>query len=352
MIREAIKKVVEGGDLAEGEAVAAMTEIMDGEVTPAQVASFITALRMKGETVEEITGFVKVMREKSVKVRPKASDLLDTCGTGGDRLNTFNISTTATFVIVGAGVNVAKHGNRAASSTCGSADVLEALGANLNLPAEQIAMCIDTVGIGFMFAPAMHPAMKHAIGPRKEIGIRTVFNILGPMTNPAGAARQVIGVFAPDLTETMANVLKSLGTMRAMVFHGLAGLDEMSTLGETKVSELKDGSVTTYTIRPEDVGLPVVGPESLSAGDGAVADNVRALLDVLDGKPGPKRDVVLLNAAAALVVAEKAADLREGISVAARSIDSGAAMNALEAFKSITHSFDPSTGSGLRMGGS
>jgi len=336
MIRDAIRKAVERQDLTEDEAVAAMTEIMDGEATPAQVASFITALRMKGETVEEITGFVKVMREKAVKVRPKARDLLDTCGTGGDKLNTFNISTTATFVIVGAGVKVAKHGNRAASSTCGSADVLEALGANLTLPPEQIAACIDTVGIGFMFAPAMHPAMKHAIGPRKELGIRTVFNILGPMTNPAGARRQVIGVFMPELTETMASVLQSLGARRAMVFHGLAGLDEMSTLGETRVSELKDGSVSTYTVRPEDVGLATARPEDLAAGNGQVADNVQALLEVLRGEPGPKRDIVLLNAAAGLVVAEKAADLREGISVAAKAIDSGAAMNALEMFKSAT----------------
>jgi len=336
MIRDAIRKAVERQDLTEDEAVAAMTEIMDGEATPAQVASFITALRMKGETVEEITGFVKVMREKAVKVRPKARDLLDTCGTGGDKLNTFNISTTATFVIVGAGVKVAKHGNRAASSTCGSADVLEALGANLTLPPEQIAACIDTVGIGFMFAPAMHPAMKHAIGPRKELGIRTVFNILGPMTNPAGARRQVIGVFMPELTETMASVLQSLGARRAMVFHGLAGLDEMSTLGETRVSELKDGSVSTYTVRPEDVGLATARPEDLAAGNGQVADNVQALLEVLRGEPGPKRDIVLLNAAAGLVVAERAADLREGISVAAKSIDSGAAMSALETFKSAT----------------
>jgi len=341
MIREAIRWVVEGRDLTEREAAAAMTEIMDGEATPSQVASFITALRMKGETVEEITGFVRVMREKSVKVRPTASDLLDTCGTGGDKLNTFNISTTAAFVVAGAGVKVAKHGNRAASSTCGSADVLEALGVNLNLPPPAIATCIDTAGIGFMFAPAMHPAMKHAIGPRKEIGIRTVFNILGPMTNPAGAQRQVIGVFSPDLTETMAEVLRSLGTRRAMVFHGLAGLDEMSTLGETVVSELKDGSVTTYVVTPDQVGLPTAVPEALSAGNGGIADNVQALLDVLDGKPGPKRDIVLLNAAAALVVAEKAADLREGIALAARTVDSGAAMSSLETFRSITQELGP-----------
>jgi anthranilate phosphoribosyltransferase len=300
------------------------------------VASFITALRMKGETVDEITGFVRVMREKSVKVRPKATDLLDTCGTGGDKLNTFNISTTATFVIVGAGVTVAKHGNRAASSSCGSADVLEALGIKLDLAADQVAACIDKAGLGFMFAPAMHPAMKHAVGPRKEIGFRTVFNVLGPMTNPAGAKRQVIGVFAPELTDTMANVLNALGTHRAMVFHGMAGLDEVSTLGETKISELRNGEVHTYSLHPSEVGLDVASACALAAGDGGIMDNVRALLSVLDGEKGPRRDIVLLNAAAALVVAEKADDLRAGIELAAKSIDSGAAMNALETFRSVT----------------
>lgn len=336
MIREAIRKVVDGVDLTQDEAVAAMTEIMDGEATAAQVACFVTALRMKGETVEEITGFVRVMREKSVKVRPQSADLLDTCGTGGDKLNTFNVSTTATFVIVGAGVTVAKHGNRAASSSCGSADVLEALGVNLNLEAECVAACIDKAGLGFMFAPAMHPAMKHAVGPRKEIGIRTVFNLLGPMTNPAGAKRQVIGVFSPVVTETMANVLKALGTRRAMIFHGMAGLDEMSTLGETKISELKNGEVHTYTLLPSDVGMDIARPEDLAAGDGGVVDNVQALLSVLDGEKGARRDIVLLNAAAALVTAEKASDMRQGIELAAKSIDSGAAMNALEAFRTTT----------------
>lgn len=336
MIREAIKMAVEGRNLTEQEAIGAMTEIMDGEATPAQVACFITAMRMKGETVEEIAGFVKVMREKSVKVKPKSANLLDTCGTGGDKLDTFNISTTATFVAAGEGVKIAKHGNRAASSTCGSADVLEALGVKLDLGPEEIADSIDQAGIGFMFAPAMHPAMKHAVGPRKEIGIRTVFNILGPMTNPAGAKRQVIGVFSPDLTETMALVLRSLGTERAMVFHGLDGLDEISTIGPTKISELKDGEVTTYTLNPEDVGLNRVSAQDLAAGDGGVEDNVNSLLDVLRGTKGPKRDIVLLNAAAALMAAGRATDLREGIRAAADSIDSGAAMQALEAFRSFT----------------
>ncbi len=336
MIRDAIRKVVEGVDLTEPEAIAAMTEIMDGEATPAQVACFITAMRMKGETVTEITGFVKVMRNKSVRVRPKCTDLLDTCGTGGDKLNTFNISTTATFVIVGAGVTVAKHGNRAASGTCGSADVLEALGVNLNLNAEQVAVCIDEAGMGFMFAPAMHPAMKHAVGPRKEIGIRTVFNLLGPLTNPAGAKWQVIGVFSPDFTETMASVLAALGSERAMVFHGMAGIDEISTLGETKISELVNGQVRTFTLRPEDVGLQPATPEQLQDGSGGVVDNVRVLLEILDGATGPRRDIVLLNSAAALVVAGKVNSLSEGISMAAESIDSGAAMHALERFRSVT----------------
>lgn len=336
MIREAIRKVVEGGDLTQDEAVGAMTEIMEGEASASQVASFVTALRMKGETVEEITGFVRVMREKAVRVKPRCKTLVDTCGTGGDKLDTFNISTTSTFVIVGAGVTVAKHGNRAASSTCGSADVLEALGVDLSLDAGRVAICIDNAGMGFMFAPMMHPAMKHAVGPRKEIGIRTVFNILGPMTNPAGAKRQVIGVFSPDVTETMANVLKALGTERAMVFHGLAGLDEMSTLGETRISELKGGTVRTYTLHPSDVGLSVADPEELAAGSGSVVDNVHALLSVLDGEQGARRNIVLLNAAAALTVAGRAADLREGIAVAAESIDSGSAMAALERFKATT----------------
>lgn len=336
MIRDAIRSAVEGRDLTQAEAVAAMTEIMEGEATPAQVASFITAMRMKGETVEEIAGFVKVMRQKAVRITPRSKDFIDTCGTGGDRLETFNISTTAAFVAAGAGVKVAKHGNRAASSQCGSADVLEALGANLSLDAGQIAACIDTVGIGFMFAPMMHPAMKHAVGPRKEIGIRTVFNILGPMTNPAGAKRQVIGVFSPDLTEPMAQVLMSLGTERAMVFHGIDGLDELSTIGPSRVSEISGGEVRTYTMTPESAGLPAARAEDLRAGVGGVLDNVRAMLSVLDGEKGPKRDIVLLNAAAALMVAGRCGTLAEGIEAAAKSIDSGAAMSALEQFKSFT----------------
>ena len=328
MIRDAIRKAVEHKDLTEQEAVAAMTEIMDGQATSAQMASFITAMRMKGETVPEITGFVKVMREKSVKVRPKCDRLLDTCGTGGDKLNTFNISTTATFVVVGAGVTVAKHGNRAASSKCGSADVLEALGINITLSPEQVGRCVDEVGIGFMFAPAHHPSMKHAAAPRKEIGIRTVFNILGPLTNPAGAKRQIIGVFDAHLTELMAGVLKQLGSDRAIVAHGLDGIDELSTLGKTKITELQNGEIKTYEISPEDIGLKTAQSKDLAGGEDS-AESARILKEVLNGKQGPARDIVLLNAGAALKVAGKAGSFQEGIALAAASIDGGRATAAL-----------------------
>jgi len=335
VIRDAIRKVVEGGSLTQDEAAAAMTEIMDGEATPAQVACFITALRMKGETIDEITGFVRVMREKSIKVSTTRSPLVDTCGTGGDRLNTFNISTAAAFVVAGAGVAVAKHGNRAASSVCGSADVLEALGVNIAIGPAEVGKCIDEAGIGFMFAPAAHPAMKHAVGPRKEIGIRTVFNILGPMTNPAGAKRQLIGVFSPELTETMAHVLGNLGSERAMVVHGLDGLDEISTLGKTRVSELKDGRVRTYELDCRAEGLGLCSPDDISGGR-TPEENADILMAVLRGISDPRREIVLANAGAALYVAGRAQDLREGIALAAESIDSGAAIGALEKMKAIT----------------
>jgi len=339
VIKEAIRKVVEGEDLSQAEAVSAMTEIMEGEATPAQIACLITALRMKGETVDEITGFVRVMREKSVKVTSTRTPLIDTCGTGGDRLNTFNISTTAAFVVAGAGVAVAKHGNRAASSKCGSADVLEALGVRFALPAKAVGQCIDECGIGFMFAPALHPAMKHAVGPRKEIGVRTVFNILGPMTNPAGAKYQIIGVFAPHLCELMAKVLANLGTERALVVHGTDGLDEVSTLGETRVAEALGKDVTTRSLLPSDFGCSVALAEDLAAGE-SPEDNARALLSILSGEKGPKRDVVLANAGAALFVVGRARDLREGVAIAAESIDSGAALEALETLKRFTEAHE------------
>ncbi|HUV04425.1 MAG TPA: anthranilate phosphoribosyltransferase [Armatimonadota bacterium] len=337
MTREAIKKVVEGHDLTEQEAAAVMEEIMSGDATPAQIAGLITAMRMKGETVEEVTGFARVMREKSIKIPTsrKSDALIDTCGTGGDRMNTFNISTTAAFVVAGAGLAVAKHGNRAMSSKCGSADVLEALGINIALPPECIGQCVDEVGIGFMFAPAHHPSMKHALAPRKEIGIRTVFNILGPLTNPAGAKRQLIGVCEPHLTELMAGVLKRLGSDCAIVAYGLDGIDELSTLGKTKITELRDGKLTTYEISPDDVGLQTASAKDLSQGEDPT-DSARILEEVLGGRPGPARDIVLLNAGAALKAAGKAGSFEEGIALSAASIDSRKALAALNRLRKLS----------------
>ena len=334
MITDAIRKVIERQDLSRDEAVAAMTEIMGGEATDAQISSLITALRMKGETVDEISGFAQVMRDKAVAIKPKAQGLVDTCGTGGDLSGTFNISTTAAFVAAGAGVPIAKHGNRSVSSACGSADLLESLGVKLDIGPETVAEAIDTVGIGFLFAPALHQAMKYAIGPRKEIGIRTVFNILGPLTNPAGARRQILGVFSPDLTELMAGVLTSLGTTHALVVHG-SGLDEMTTTGPTRVSEVKDGRVETYEINPDELGLATASLESLKGG--SVEDNAATTRSILSGDGGPARDIVLLNAAGALVVAGKAANLTDGLESAARAIDSGKAADKLSALIEFTN---------------
>ncbi len=334
MITDAIKKVVDGHDLSRSEAIGAMNEIMGGGATDAQIAALITALRMKGETADEVSGFAAVMREKAVAVEPKTTGVVDTCGTGGDLSGTFNISTTAAFVVAGAGVPVAKHGNRSVSSACGSADLLEALGVNLDLPPQAIADAIDEVGIGFLFAPALHKAMKYAIGPRKEIGIRTVFNILGPLTNPAGAAYQVLGVYHADLTETMAEVLSSLGTKHALVVHG-DGLDELTTTGPTKVSEVNDGSISTYEVNPAELGLAPAEKNDLAGG--TVAENVEITKAVLAGKTGAPRDIVLLNAAAALVAAEKAVDLKAGLDLAAESLDSGRAGNKLEELIAFTN---------------
>ena len=337
MIRDAIRKVVEAHDLTEQEAAAVMEEIMSGNATPAQIAGFITAMRMKGETVDEVTGFARVMREKSVKIPTKCEPLalIDTCGTGGDRMNTFNVSTAAAFVVAGAGLAVAKHGNRAMSSKCGSADVLEALGVNITLSPECIGRCVDEVGIGFMFAPAHHPSMKHTVGPRKEIGIRTVFNILGPLTNPAGAKRQLIGVCEPHLTELMAGVLQRLGSDRAIVAHGLDGIDELSTLGKTKVTELQGGKLTTYELSPGDVGLKRARPEDLSQGDDPAA-SARILEKVLSGQPGPTQDIVALNAGAALKAAGRVGSFQEGITLAIASIESGKALAVLNDFRKLS----------------
>jgi len=332
MIKEAIGKVVAGTDLSEAEMVGVMDEIMSGEATQAQIGAFITALRLKGETVAEIAGAAQVMRRKATRVEVKTTDgiLVDTCGTGGDASGTFNVSTTAAFVVAGAGVLVAKHGNRSITSKCGSADVLEALGVDLSLSPERIGKCVEEVGIGFMFAPALHGAMKHAIGPRREIGIRTVFNILGPLTNPAGANVQVMGVFDPSLTATLAAVLGKLGAKRALVVCGAGGMDELTVTGETVVADWDGAKVTTYTINPEDVGLNRATLAELRGGATAeeAAIQVRA---ILAGEAGPKLDMVLLNAGAALMAAGRANDLAGGVALAREVVDSGAALAKLEA---------------------
>ncbi|MEW5766205.1 MAG: anthranilate phosphoribosyltransferase [bacterium] len=336
MIKEAFNQVVTGQDLSEEQSRAVMEEIMSGEATPAQIAAFITALRMKKETVAEITGGARVMRDKAVKIKVEG-DVVDTCGTGGDEAGTFNISTVAAFVAAGAGVKIAKHGNRSVSSKCGSADLLMALGVKINLPPEGIEKSIQEVGFGFLFAPDLHGAMKYAIGPRREIGIRTVFNILGPLTNPAGARYQLLGVYDPDLTEIMTLVLRNLGSERVFCVYGEDGLDEVSLSSSTKVTELKRGEINTYRIRPEEFGFKRA-PLSALAG-GSPEENASMAIDVLKGKFGPRRDIVLLNAALALVAGKLTETVEEGINRAAMSIDSGAALAKLEALKELTNSF-------------
>ncbi len=324
-----INKLVEGNDLTSEEAEQAMKTIMSGGATPAQIGSFLTALRMKGETVEEISACAEVMREFSARIDPEVDGtLVDTCGTGGDKVKTFNVSTIAAFVVAGAGIKIAKHGNRSVTSKSGSADVLEALGVRMDMTPEEVKRSIEKIGIGFMFAPTFHSAMKHAIGPRKEMGIRTVFNVLGPLTNPANADSQVIGVFDPGLTETMARVLSKLGSRRAVVVHGLEGLDEISTLGETRVSELLDGAVETYSIKPEDFGIKRAAAEDLSGGE--AKDNAEIAIKILKEKEkGPRRDIVVLNAAAGIYVGGKADSIADGVPIAEESIDSGAAYDKL-----------------------
>jgi anthranilate phosphoribosyltransferase len=318
---------VTGKSLSMDQAEAAMTEIMSGEVTPAQFGSFVTALRIKGETSDEIAGMAKVMRAKAIPVHADGI-VVDTCGTGGDNASTFNISTAAAFVVAGAGLKVAKHGNRAASSQCGSADVLEALGVKIDLDAEQVEKCLKEVGIGFMFAPAFHPAMKYAGAPRREIGIRTVFNILGPLTNPAHAQAQVLGVAEASLTEKMAVVLRTLGCRHALVVHGEDGLDEISISGKTQVRELEGDRIRMYPVSPEDFGFSRVSLDSIRGG--SPADNAAMVRRVLSGTTGPQRDVVLMNAAAAIVAGDKAKTLQEGARLAAEAVDSGRALQKLE----------------------
>jgi len=334
VIKEAIGMLTQNMDLSVTEMEGVMREVMEGSATGAQVGAFLTALRMKGESVEEISAAARVMREKASRITAPA-DTVDTCGTGGDLSHTFNISTTAAFVVAGAGVPVAKHGNRSVSSRSGSADVLEALGIRIDLNPDQVQRCLDETGFGFMFAPAFHPAMKYAIGPRKEIGIRTVFNILGPLTNPAGARFQVLGVFADHLTETLARVLGRLGAERALVVHGHDGLDEITVTGKTRVSELRDGEVNTYELNPADYGITPAKPEDLQGGD--AEENARITRDILEGENGPRRQIVALNAGAALVAVGKAASFAEGLALAEEAIDSGAAREKLSAVRRFTN---------------
>jgi anthranilate phosphoribosyltransferase len=332
VLKEAIRKITRREDLARDEMAAVMADIMEGRATPAQIGCMLAGLRMKGESVDEITGAARVMREKAIKVPVAANGapLLDTCGTGGDGAGTFNISTTVAFILAGAGVRVAKHGNRSVSSSCGSADVLVELGADLERSPDSVARCVEETGFGFLYAPALHPAMKHAAGPRREMGIRTLFNILGPLTNPAGASCQLLGVYDPNLTEPIARALLGLGIRSAMVVHGMDGLDEISLSAPTRISRVENGRVTTTLVDPRDLGLEPCRVNQISGG--LPSNNAAHLLDVLEGKPGPRRDVARLNAAAALVVAGKARDFAEGLALAAESIDSGSARRKLAAF--------------------
>lgn len=327
MIREALQKLVGGEDLDQHEAETVMAEIMDGEATPAQIGALLAGLRLKKETAAEIRGFARAMRGRSEQVPTRHQLVADTCGTGGDGAQTFNISTTAAFVVAGAGVAVAKHGNTAVSSRCGSADVLRHLGVNLELTPAQMGACLDEVGIAFLFAPRLHRAMRHAAGPRKELGIRTVFNILGPLTNPVRPRVQVLGVFDPAVAELVAAALAGLEVERAFVIHGAGRLDEVSLAGPAQVWEVRPDSVRAGTLDPADLGFERAGVEALSGG--SPADNARITLGILHGVPGPRRDAVLLNAALALLAAGRAGDTARAVRVAAESLDSGAALDRL-----------------------
>ena len=336
MIRDAIEKAVAGTDLTRDEAAAVMEEIMTGQATPAQFGALVTALRLKGETVPEIAGFASVMRRLATAV-DAGRPVVDTCGTGGDGSGTFNISTTAAFVAAGAGATVAKHGNRSMTSKCGSADVLEALGVNISLNAAQVKTCLEEAGIGFMFAQLFHPAMKFAAGPRREIGIRTVFNILGPLTNPAGAHAQVLGVPSPALVQRLAEALALLGSHHALVVHGDDGVDEISICAASRVSEVRDGEIRSYAVAPEDFGFRRAAHDDVRGGDAAA--NAAMTRAILAGQDGPPREVVLLNAAAALVAGDLADGLGDGVKLAARAIDSGAAAERLERLARVSQRF-------------
>jgi len=347
VIKDAIARVVEGMDLSEAEMISVMDEIMGGEATPAQIAAFITALRLKGETVEEITGAARVMRARVTPIRVgsvvdidrddiniERESILDTCGTGGSGTKTFNVSTTVAFILAACGVKVAKHGNRSVSSACGSADVLEKLGVNLDIGPELVENCINQVGIGFLFAPALHGAMRYAIGPRKEIGIRTIFNILGPLTNPAGADCQVLGVYRRELVEPMTRVLKKLGCKKGFIVHGSDGMDEITLTGSTYIGEISN-HLSFYEVCPEDYGLKSCSLEELKGGD---ADrNAEIVKDILSGEKGPCRDIVLLNSAFALVAADKVSTVSDGLKLAAEVVDNGMALGKLNELVEMTN---------------
>ena len=335
MIQSAITKIFEGADLDESEAYKAMEAIMEGRTSPVQIGAFLTALKMKGECVDEIAGCAKAMRHAALTIGPFDGPLVDTCGTGGDHKGTFNISTTSAFVVAGAGVKVAKHGNRSVTSRCGSADLLEGLGVTIDLPADAVALSIEEVGIGFLFAPSFHPAMRHAAVPRGELGFRTIFNLLGPLTNPAGAKAQLMGVFDERWVEPLARVLGRLGVERALVVHGSDGMDEITLFGPTAAAELKGGDVTTYVIEPETLGLKrLQDQEAILGGD--VEANLAVTRSVLRGEPGPPREIVLANAGAAIYCAGEASSLQEGVERATTSIDSQAASEALEKLKAFS----------------
>jgi anthranilate phosphoribosyltransferase len=328
MFSALIEKLQRRQDLTVGEAAAAMEEIMEGRAQPAQIAGLLIALAMKGERPAEVVGLARTMRARATPLSRSYEDVFDTCGTGGDRAHTFNVSTVAALVVAACGVRVAKHGNRSVSSRCGSADLFEALGVNISATPEAVERCLDAAGIAFFFAPTFHPSMRHAGPARRDLGVRTAFNLLGPLTNPAGAARQLVGVPRPELTELVARSLGLLGSRRAWVVHGADGLDEISTTGYTKVSEFRDGAVNTFYLHPSDAGLPKAQPDALRGAD--AAENARIARDVLAGARGAPRDIVLFNAAASLLIAGVAADLREGIRQAEAALDEGRAGAVLE----------------------
>jgi anthranilate phosphoribosyltransferase len=334
MIKEAINILINNISLSEAEMAECMNEIMEGRATDAQIGAFLAALRIKGETVDEITGAARIMREKAAKINAPEG-VLDTCGTGGDMSHTFNISTTVAIVAAAAGIPVAKHGNRSVSSKSGSADVLEALGIKIDLQPEKVEKCLFETGFGFLFAPLFHPAMKYAIGPRREMAVRTIFNILGPITNPAGAKRQILGVFSGNLTETLAMVLGNLGAEDAMVVHGQDGLDEITITNGTKASRFSKGKAENIILAPEDFGLERGKRDDLIGGD--KDENARISVQILKGEKGPKRDIVIINSAAAIVIAGKTDDFRMGAEMAKDALDSGRALRKLEDIKRVSN---------------